>query len=280
MQKGLGKGLGALLGDTSPLSSAPAAEGSGVTMLPIAKVEAYRKQPRKQFDEASLQDLADSIRRHGILQPLTVRKLSSGYYQIIAGERRWRAARMAGLSEVPVLIIEADDRKAMELAMIENLQREALNPIEEAKAYRSLINELAYSHEELAKAMGKSRPYISNALRLLQLPQEIQTSIENGKLSQGHARALLAVEDTKKQLTIYHQVLTEKWSVRTLEKRLQELPKKQKSKKDIHIKDKEKELEKSLGLPVTLRYHKNHSGTIQIHFSTEEDFNRIINKLI
>ncbi len=142
------------------------------------------------------------------------------------------------------------------------------------------INELAYSHEELAKAMGKSRPYISNALRLLQLPKEIQTSIENGKLSQGHARALLAVEDTKKQLTIYHQVLTEKWSVRTLEKRLQELPKKQKSKKDIHIKDKEKELEKSLGLPVTLRYHKNHSGTIQIHFSTEEDFNRIINKLI
>ena len=128
--------------------------------------------------------------------------------------------------------------------------------------------------------MGKSRPYISNALRLLQLPKEIQTSIENGKLSQGHARALLSVEDTQKQLTIYHQVLTEKWSVRTLEKILQELPKKQKSKKDIHIKYKEKELEKSLGLHVTLRYNKNHYGTIQIHFSTEEDFNRIINKLI
>ena len=139
MQKGLGKGLGALLGDTSPHSSAPAAEGSGVTVLPIAKVEAYRKQPRKQFDEASLQDLADSIRRHGILQPLTVRKLSSGYYQIIAGERRWRAARMAGLTEVPVLIIEADDRKAMELAMIENLQREDLNPIEEAEGYNCLL---------------------------------------------------------------------------------------------------------------------------------------------
>ena len=128
--------------------------------------------------------------------------------------------------------------------------------------------------------MGKSRPYISNALRLLQLPQEIQRSIEKGNLSQGHARALLAIEDPKKQLSIFQQVLNEKWSVRTLEKRLQELPKKQKSKKDIHIKDKEKELEKSLGLPVTLRYHKKHSGTIQIHFSTEEDFNRIINKLI
>ncbi len=154
-------------------------------------------------------------------------------------------------------------------------------PIEEAKAYRSLINELAYSHEELAKAMGKSRPYISNSLRLLQLPQEIQTSIENGKLSQGHARALLSVEDTQKQLTIYHQVLTEKWSVRTLEKKTSRTSKKtKKSKKRYSHKDKEKELEKSLGLPVTLRYHKNHSGTIQIHFSTEEDFNRIINKLI
>lgn len=158
MQKGLGKGLGALLGDTSPLSSAPAAEGSGVTMLPIAKVEAYRKQPRKQFDEASLQDLADSIRRHGILQPLTVRKLSSGYYQIIAGERRWRAARMAGLSEVPVLIIEADDRKAMELAMIENLQREDLNPIEEAEGYKALMEDYGLTQEEAASGWAKAAP--------------------------------------------------------------------------------------------------------------------------
>ena len=137
MQKGLGKGLGALLGDTSPLS-APGGDG-GVTLLPIAKVEAFRKQPRKHFDEAALQELAESIREHGIIQPLTVRRLSSGYYQIIAGERRWRAARMAGLSEVPVLIIEADDRKAMELAMIENLQREDLNPIEEAEGYKILM---------------------------------------------------------------------------------------------------------------------------------------------
>ena len=194
MQKGLGKGLGALLGDTSPLSSASAAEGSGVTMLPIAKVEAYRKQPRKQFDEASLQDLADSIRRHGILQPLTVRKLSSGYYQIIAGERRWRAARMAGLSEVPVLIIEADDRKAMELAMIENLQREDLNPIEEAEGYKALMEDYGLTQEEAAERVGKSRSSVANVLRLLNLSAPVRALLAKGVLSAGHARALLPLK--------------------------------------------------------------------------------------
>ena len=194
MQKGLGKGLGALLGDTSPLSSASAAEGSGVTMLPIAKVEAYRKQPRTQFDEASLQDLADSIRRHGILQPLTVRKLSSGYYQIIAGERRWRAARMAGLSEVPVLIIEADDRKAMELAMIENLQREDLNPIEEAEGYKALMEDYGLTQEEAAERVGKSRSNVANVLRLLNLSAPVRALLAKGVLSAGHARALLPLK--------------------------------------------------------------------------------------
>lgn len=194
MQKGLGKGLGALLGDTSPLSSASAAEGSGVTMLPIAKVEAYRKQPRKQFDEASLQDLADSIRRHGILQPLTVRKLSSGYYQIIAGERRWRAARIAGLSEVPVLIIEADDRKAMELAMIENLQREDLNPIEEAEGYKALMEDYGLTQEEAAERVGKSRSNVANVLRLLNLSAPVRALLAKGVLSAGHARALLPLK--------------------------------------------------------------------------------------
>ena len=194
MQKGLGKGLGALLGDTSPLSSASAAEGSGVTMLPIAKVEAYRKQPRKQFDEASLQDLADSIRRHGILQPLTVRKLSSGYYQIIAGERRWRAARMAGRSEVPVLIIEADDRKAMELAMIENLQREDLNPIEEAEGYKALMEDYGLTQEEAAERVGKSRSNVANVLRLLNLSAPVRALLAKGVLTAGHARALLPLK--------------------------------------------------------------------------------------
>lgn len=248
--------------------------------LPISDIYPNPFQPRIEFSDEELAELSQSIAENGLIQPIIVRKSDIIGYELIAGERRLRACKRLGMTEIPAVVKEVTDQESRKQAIIENLQRSNLNPIEEAKAYRSLINELAYSHEELAKAMGKSRPYISNALRLLQLPQEIQTSIENGKLSQGHARALLAVEDTKKQLTIYHQVLTEKWSVRTLEKRLQELPKKQKSKKDIHIKDKEKELEKSLGPPVTLRYHKNHSGTIQIHFSTEEDFNRIINKLI
>lgn len=248
--------------------------------LPISEIYPNPFQPRIEFSDEELAELSQSIAENGLIQPIIVRKSDIIGYELIAGERRLRACKRLGMTEIPAVVKEVSDQESRKQAIIENLQRSNLNPIEEAKAYRSLINELAYSHEELAKAMGKSRPYISNALRLLQLPKEIQTSIENGKLSQGHARALLSVEDTQKQLTIYHQVLTEKWSVRTLEKRLQELPKKQKSKKDIHIKYKEKELEKSLGLPVTLRYHKNHSGTIQIHFSTEEDFNRIINKLI
>ena len=231
--------------------------------LPISDIYPNPFQPRIEFSDEELAELSQSISENGLIQPIIVRKSDIIGYELIAGERRLRACKRLGMTEIPAVVKEVTDQESRKQAIIENLQRSNLNPIEEAKAYRSLINELAYNHEELAKAMGKSRPYI-----------------ENGKLSQGHARALLAIEDTKKQLTIYHQVLTEKWSVRTLEKRLQELPKKQKSKKDIHIKDKEKELEKSLGLPVTLRYHKTHSGTIQIHFSTEEDFNRIINKLI
>ena len=157
-------------------------------------MEAYRKQPRKQFDEASLQDLADSIRRHGILQPLTVRKLSSGYYQIIAGERRWRAARMAGLTEVPVLIIEADDRKAMELAMIENLQREDLNPIEEAEGYKALMEDYGLTQEEAAERVGKSRSNVANVLRLLNLSAPVRALLAKGALSAGHARALLPLK--------------------------------------------------------------------------------------
>ena len=247
--------------------------------LPINEIYPNPFQPRLEFSEEELTELSQSIAENGLIQPIIVRKSDIIGYELIAGERRLRACKRLGMIEIPAVVKEVTDQESRKQAIIENLQRSNLNPIEEAKAYRNLIDELAYSHEELAKAMGKSRPYISNALRLLQLPQEIQRSIEKGNLSQGHARALLAIEDPKKQLSIFQQVLNEKWSVRTLEKRLQELPKKQKQKKDIHIKDKEKELEKALGLPVTLRYHKNHSGSIQINFSTEEDFNRIINKL-
>ena len=183
---GLGRGLGALLGDDVMKT-----ESSGSLSLPISQVETCSSQPRKRFDDESLQELADSISQHGIIQPLTVRKLSSGYYQIIAGERRWRAARLAGLQEVPVIVIEADDRKAAELAMIENLQREDLNPMEEAAGFQSLLESYHMTQEEAAQRVGKSRSAVTNALRLLGLTSSVRKLVEEGKLSAGHARALV-----------------------------------------------------------------------------------------
>ena len=183
---GLGRGLGALLGDDVMKT-----ESSGSLSLPISQVETCSSQPRKRFDDESLQELADSISQHGIIQPLTVRKLSSGYYQIIAGERRWRAARLAGLQEVPVIVSEADDRKAAELAMIENLQREDLNPMEEAAGFQSLIESYHMTQEEAAQRVGKSRSAVTNALRLLGLTPSVRKLVEEGKLSAGHARALV-----------------------------------------------------------------------------------------
>ena len=183
---GLGRGLGALLGDDVMKT-----ESSGSLSLPISQVETCSSQPRKRFDDESLQELADSISQHGIIQPLTVRKLSSGYYQIIAGERRWRAPRLAGLQEVPVIVIEADDREAAELAMIENLQREDLNPMEEAAGFQSLIESYHMTQEEAAQRVGKSRSAVTNALRLLGLTPSVRKLVEEGKLSAGHARALV-----------------------------------------------------------------------------------------
>ena len=183
---GLGRGLGALLGD-----DVMNADAQTVTTLPIAEVESNSAQPRKYFDDAALAELAESIRLHGIIQPLTVRKLSSGYYQIIAGERRWRAARLAGLKEVPVVVMEADDRKAAELAMIENLQREDLNPMEEALGYQALIQQYHMTQEEAAARVGKSRPAVANSLRLLELDPSVQQQVVEGRLSAGHARALV-----------------------------------------------------------------------------------------
>lgn len=182
----LGRGLGALLGD-----DVLKPESGGALYLPISQVESCSSQPRKSFDEAALAELADSIRTHGIIQPLTVRRLASGYYQIIAGERRWRAARLAGLQEVPVIVMEADDRKAAELAMIENLQREDLNPMEEAAGFQALIQTYHMTQEEAAQRVGKSRSAVANALRLLGLTPAVRQLVESGDLSAGHARALL-----------------------------------------------------------------------------------------
>ena len=184
--KGLGKGLGALLGD-----NVLSADERSSLLLPISQVESCSTQPRKAFDPDALADLSESIRQHGIIQPLTVRKLQSGYYQIIAGERRWRAARMAGLTEVPAIVIEADDRKAMELAMIENLQREDLNPMEEAEGYRQLMEQYNLTQEETAQRVGKSRSAVANALRLLNLCPSVRAMVEDGRLTSGHARTIL-----------------------------------------------------------------------------------------
>ena len=186
---GLGRGLGALLGDDVLQT-----ESTGSLSLPISQVESCSSQPRKSFDEASLAELADSIREHGIIQPLTVRRLSSGYYQIIAGERRWRAAKLAGLAEVPAVIIEADDRKMTELSLIENLQREDLDPIEEAEGYKTLMDNYHLTQEEAAERVGKSRSAVANSLRLLGLCPEVRQMLQNGDLSGGHARALLPLK--------------------------------------------------------------------------------------
>ncbi len=203
---GLGTGLGALFGE----------EPSPET-LPISRVEPRTGQPRTRFDEPALQELADSIAQHGLLQPITVRKLDSGYYQIIAGERRWRAARLAGLTEVPVRIVEADDRQAQELALVENLQREDLNPMEEARGYRTLMEEHGLTQEAVSQSVGKSRSAVANALRLLTLPDALAAMVEKGELSSGHARALLPIRDEALQLEAARQVLAKGLSVRQAE---------------------------------------------------------------
>lgn len=211
-ERGLGKGLGALLGD-----AALQAQEGGSLLLPISQVQPGLNQPRKRFNESSLSDLADSIRQHGVIQPLTVRRLASGYYQIIAGERRWRAAKQAGLNEIPAIIIEADDKKVMEIGLIENLQREDLNPIEEAKGYKVLMDEYGLTQEEVADRMGKSRPAISNTLRLMALPDAVQLMLEEGRLSAGHARALLALPKGDAQKKLAQKVVAEGLSVRQTE---------------------------------------------------------------
>ena len=210
--KGLGIGLDALFGG----NDFDEAE-SELLHLPISKVEPRLEQPREYFDEDALQELADSIAQYGLIQPITVRKLNTGYYQIIAGERRWRASRLAGLTEVPVRVIEADDRRTAELALVENLQREDLNPIEEAKGYKTLIEEFGLTQEEAAKSVGRSRPSITNALRLLSLSPKVLEMVEKNELSAGHARALISISDDKKQLDAAKEVREKGLSVRKTE---------------------------------------------------------------
>ena len=207
--KGLGSGLGALFGDEPTITP--------TDMLPISRVEPRSGQPRTVFDEPALQELAESISQHGVLQPITVRALDSGYYQIIAGERRWRASRLAGLTEIPARVIEADDRKAQELALVENLQREDLNPLEEARGYRALMEDYGLTQEAVAQSVGKSRPAVANALRLLLLQPEVAEMLSSGALSTGHARALLSLPSKARQLEAAKQVVEKGLSVRQTE---------------------------------------------------------------
>ena len=209
-KKGLGRGMLALLAEDPEPARAE-------DHLPIAKVEPRGGQPRTSFDEESLQELADSIAQHGLLQPVTVRPLSDGYYQIVAGERRWRAARLAGLSEIPVRVIDADDRTTQELALVENLQREDLNPMEEARGYQALMEEFGLTQEEVSRSVGKSRPAVANALRLLKLCPEVAEMLENGLLSSGHARALLPIENAEDQLEAAQRIINGGLSVRQTE---------------------------------------------------------------
>ena len=279
--KGLGKGLGALLGDFNeePL------EKSAYQMLPIYKVEPNPDQPRQDFDPEALAELADSITEHGIIQPLTVRELSSGYYQIIAGERRWRAARLANLSEIPAIIIEADDRKVKELALIENLQRQDLNPMEESLGYQSLMQEYGLTQEEAAKRVGKSRPAVANALRLLNLPQDVMEMVRSGKLTAGHARAVLVLKTEKKQLEAAQKIAALGLSVRQAELLCKNMAKETpvKVESDVihvdYVAECEKQLSKQLGRGVKIINGKR-KGKFELEFYGPEDLQILLDALM
>lgn len=279
--KGLGKGLSALLGDDV---IAAKDERASSLLLPISQVESCSTQPRKSFEPEALSDLADSIRIHGIIQPLTVRKLQSGYYQIIAGERRWRAARMANLSDVPAVIIEADDKKAMELALIENLQRQDLNPLEEALGYQTLMNEYGLTQEEAAGRVGKSRPAVANALRLLGLCPEVQERVRKGELSAGHARAILQLKSEKKQQEAAQKIVALGLSVRQAEllcKNMSKEPVPQK--KEVfavdYVAECEKSLSKHLGRGVKIVNGKR-KGRFELEFYGQEDLQNLLDALM
>ena len=279
-QKGLGKGLGALLGDFAEEPQ----EKSPYQSLPIYKVEPNPDQPRRDFDPEELENLAESIRIHGLIQPLTVRELPTGYYQIIAGERRWRAARLAKLSEVPVVIVEADDRKAMELALIENLQRQDLNPVEEALGYKSLMEDYGLTQEEAAARVGKSRPVVANALRLLNLNPEVLELVRTGQLTAGHARTIASLKTEKLQLDAAKKVIALSLSVRqteTLCKNMEKepAPKKEEVFRVDYVAECEKSLSKHLGRGVKIVNGKR-KGRFELEFYGQEDLQKLLDALM
>ena len=281
-KKGLGTGLDILFGADEYEDE----QGSELLTLPITKVEPRSDQPRTYFDEAALQELSESIAQFGLIQPVVARKLDSGYYQIIAGERRWRASRMAGLSEIPVRVIEADDRRTAELALVENLQREDLNPIEEAKGYKTLMEEYGLTQEETARSVGRSRPAVTNALRLLKLSPEVLKLVEEGDLSAGHARALVPIENAEKQLLAANEVIAKELSVRRTEQLAAKLVKESPESPEqpqgmVHVdyaREVSDELTKILGRKVRLIDSKR-TGKIELEFYGADDREKLIDTL-
>ena len=281
MAKGLGKGLGALMGDfavETPTSKSP------YQLLPIYKVEPNPGQPRQDFDPEELQSLADSIALHGVVQPLTVRELPSGYYQIIAGERRWRAARLAELTEVPAVIIEADDKKVMELALIENLPRQDLNPVEEALGYQTLMQEYGMTQEDAAKQVGKSRPAVANALRLLNLPDKVLEMLRKGELSAGHARAVLSLKTAKLQEQAAQKIAALGLSVRQAELLCKNMAKEPAPEKPVtlavdYVAECEKSLAKHLGRGVKIVNGKR-KGRFELEFYGQDDLQVLLDALL
>lgn len=275
---GLGKGLNAIFIEND------SEDNNGSITLKISEIEPNRSQPRKEFDEKALSELAESISKHGLLQPLLVRPLPLGGYQIVAGERRYRACRMAGITEVPVIIRELGDTETMEIALIENLQREDLTPIEEALGYQVLIEEHGFSQEEVAQSVGKSRPAITNALRLLKLPQSILDLVSDGKISAGHARALLTLEDEKLMQELAEEITKKDLSVRQVEKICKQKPKPEKEetpeKKPSFYSMVELALNESLGRKIKVSKNKGKQGGIlQIEFYSDEELTELSNKL-
>lgn len=273
---GLGRGLDALFADNSVEESSQTP-----VKLKIMEIEPNREQPRKIFDEAALSELADSIAAHGVIQPLLVRPIKDGGYQLVAGERRWRAARIAGLTEVPVVIKDLTDSETVELAMVENLQREDLNPLEEALGYKFMMEKLSITQDEAAQKVGKSRPAVANALRLLKLPDEIQTMVENKQLSPGHARALLSFESEAQMLEVAKLIIAKGLSVREIEKMAQNSKKEIKTKpikkRDTYFDEVELAVSKATGRKVKV---KETAKTIEIEFFNNDDLAKIAKALI
>ena len=273
--------MGALI----PIEEEVPAESSAYRLLPLHRVEPNPGQPRHQFDEEELQSLADSISVHGVVQPLTVREISPDFYQIIAGERRWRAARLAGLSEIPAVVIEADDRKVMELALIENLQRQDLNPIEEAQGYRALMDEYGLTQEEVSTQVGKSRPAVANALRLLVLPDAILEMVQSGQMTAGHARAILSIKTEKKQLEAAKKIANLGLSVRQAESLCKNLSKEPSLKQQTitlavdYVAECEKSLSKQLGRGVKIINGKR-KGRFELEFYGPEDLQVLLDALM